>query len=371
MTLRELGRIRAENYDLLWRLGHRTALGRKNFTADGTPTGAPCIIFYVPIRLPDTELTDDTRVPRTLRSADGALEALTDVIEIDTTPSQAPMPGLSQANQALCATLRWADPPPWQPLRPGCRLGYGRASEDGFTPHSGTLGCLVRDIYRPELIGLLTNHHVGPEPGQSLYRPAYVQGAQRIAMVRRTLHHLSDESWIKDVDEPHAFVIIDASFAELAEGIEAENTLLSLDGTALTTAPLGRVYPINFDSMDIIGKPVRKIGQRSGIQLGIIIAVGISQPHPSQEIDGHVGQDPARYYADLAIAPRSPSRFVSAPGDSGSLVVIDTDDASRDRPVALLWGGSTRDVGRQGGAERLSYATNLQRILEVMELELL
>ncbi|MFT5683195.1 MAG: hypothetical protein ACI8RZ_004124, partial [Myxococcota bacterium] len=331
-TLRELARVRAENHGLLLRLGLRTALGRKNFTSDDTPTGAPCIIFYVSRRLPESALDAQARIPEVIESTDRSMFALTDAVEINPDPIQAPLPGLGQSNQALRSILRWSDPPPWPPLRPGCRLSYGRATEGGFTSHSGTLGCLVRDTAHPELVGLLTNHHIGPEPGQSLYRPDYAPGAQRIAMVRRTLHHLADEAWLRGVDEPNTYMIIDASFAELSEGVARENTLLSMDGAQRSTEPLGRVYPIDYDSMDIIGKPVRKIGQRSGIQLGMIVAVGISQPHPSQDIDANIGQDPARYYADLAIVPRHPSRFVSAPGDSGSLVVIDTDDASRNQP---------------------------------------
>ena len=364
-TLRELARVRADNHALLRERWPWTALGRKNFTPEGLPTGEPCIIVYVPRKQPNAVLRAAERIPPVLRSQDDSLHAWTDVVETDGQQLDVPPPdALSPDNERLCAALRWeGDPALWGPLRPGVRLGYGSGSGDAIRPFSGSMTGVVR-TRQGGLRGLLTNQHIGREPGLSLFRPVYRPGAERVAMVRQVLGLLADEQWLSGVDEPDAFAIVDASFAPLREGVAAENRLP--DGR-----PLGPVAPLREDSLDLIGARVAKLGQRTGTQHGIVLAVGASRPGYDGGLDGQVGLAPARFYTDMVIGPRAPSTFVSAPGDSGALVYLDEpEDALAPRPLGLLWGGAASDLGRQRGLERVSFAASLDRVLRALDLTL-
>ena len=357
-TLRELARVRAENPDVLARFP-RTALGRKNFTAQGVPDGKPCIIVYVAEKEPEARLSAEQRVPRVLSTRDEALYAHTDVVEFDPAATAAPFSPdvLDPGNAALCARLRWSGEP--EPVKPGFRIGYGRRVAGRLGNYSGTVACVAVDARGRR--GLLTNQHVGDMPGMSLYRPYFRRGAGRVAMVRDLLLAVADERWIEGVDEPDAFGIVDASCAPLRRGVAAENRLP--DGRAL-----GPVVPLSLDSMAPIGQPVHKVGYRTGHQLGTILAVGATRPDYAGAVDEEIGHSAARFYADLVIGPRAPSTFLSAPGDSGSLIYVE--DGGVPRPIGMLWGGSAGDVGREAGVEQLSFATHLDGLLRVMGLTL-
>ncbi len=88
-TLRELALVRADNRELLNAIvgNQGTALGRKNFTVSGAPTGEPCIIIYMPHKIHLTLLANNLQVPEKLTSADGNLEAVTDVV-VTTVPDK-------------------------------------------------------------------------------------------------------------------------------------------------------------------------------------------------------------------------------------------------------------------------------------------
>ena len=115
---------------------------------------------------------------------------------------------------------------------------------------------------------------------------------------------------------------------------------------------------------------MREVGRITGLQYGAIVGFGYGLTTEEEFIDRQVGREPTNFYADLLIAPRSPSTMLSAKGDSGSAILLDTDDEHNSRPVVLLWAGWPGAVGRQLGVEDLMYGISLTRILDTLDLEL-
>jgi hypothetical protein len=137
--------------------------------------------------------------------------------------------------------------------------------------------------------------------------------------------------------------------------------LTSLSNSIPGIGDIGKPYGNNLDSMDIIGKKVKKVGRTTGLQYGVIVAFGYGLSEQSQLLDRYIGKKPASLYTDLLIAPVNKDEAFSDRGDSGSLIVIDGDD-DNNRPVTLLWGGQRVNIGR-------SFGIDLQRILKKMECE--
>ena len=103
---------------------------------------------------------------------------------------------------------------------------------------------------------------------------------------------------------------------------------------------------------------------------GLIVAFGYGVPNANEQIDRFLGREPANVYTDFLIASKEEGRPFSAPGDSGSGILVD-DDTHNNQAIGLLWGGWPTDIGRGTGVEDLTYAINLKRVLGEMRLELL
>jgi hypothetical protein len=174
-----------------------------------------------------------------------------------------------------------------------------------------------------------------------------------------------DDQWIVGVDEPYAFVRTDAAFV-----VVASNLVSFLKNEIADIGPLGPLYSVDLNSMDIIGRKVKKVGRTTGLQTGVIVAYSRSIGDKSQEIDDELCTRPPNYYSDFVIAPTGESEFFSYAGDSGSPILLDTEDADNNRPLGLLWGGGPADIGRQVGLEDLTDGIDLGRILDRMGLEL-
>ncbi len=367
-TLLELAKVRADNREVLNAIAgvQGTALGLKNYDpATDLPSGDPCIIVYVPHKIHEKFLSEAMTIPERLTSRDGLLEALTDVV-VTTVPDTAEeAPELSEENKALIGTLQWMDGK-MDYIGPGVQIGAAEVGSESLETYVGTVGYIVRSKTDPELIGFLTNQHVGLHAGHSLYIPGFRQNALRIGVTRVVLEHKPDDEWITGIDEKFAYVRTDSAFV-----VVEENIVPHLKNEILNVGPIGEVYAPDLNSMEIIGKPVKKIGRTTGLQYGVITAFGYGIPGSDEMIDRYINKEPANFYTDFLIAPRTPSRIFSTHGDSGSPILLDTNDADADRPLALLWGGWPADIGRNKGVEDLTYGINLNRILNELNLEFL
>jgi hypothetical protein len=372
-TLKELAQVRADNRDELNHyVGNQgTALGRKNFDVNDNPSGDPCIIVYMPHKIHEKLLSKKQTIPKTLKTADGKLEAPTDVVVTTIPNTGKKQPPLSEANQKLTQKLQWLDGS-LDHIPVGAQVGFGEVVDrlvgnvvkPSLGRYVGTIGYMVRSQENPDLIGFLTNQHVGVRPGHSLYIPGFDSKALRVGITRNVREITPDEEWLPGVDEAFAFVRTDCAF------VEAEKRLASLlHNTIPSVGDIGTPYEINLDSMYIIGKPVKKVGRTTGLQMGTIVAFGYGIAGESQMLDHFAGKEPANLYTDIMIAPRSPDKVFSAGGDSGSLILLDTDDEDKNMPIALLWGGQPSDIGRSYGLENLTYGINLKRILDTLKLE--
>ena len=365
-TLRELAQVRADNRALLNAIvgNQGTALGRKDFTASGAPTGDPCIIVYMPHKINLLLIEENLRVPEKLTSNDETLEAATDVV-VTTVPDR-PLEEtpLSPENQQLVRTLQWLDGQ-LDHLPPGAQIGGAELTADGLGTYVGTLGFAVRStLPGTNLRGFLTNQHVGGTASRSMYIPGAEQQAIRVGVTRSVREHYPDDRWIEGVNETFAYVRTDAAF------VAAEDNIAHLLRNDVPRVGfVSGLYEIDLDSMDIIGLPVKKVGRTTGLTNGTVVAFGYGVPNANEQIDRFLGREPANVYTDLLIAPKGPGPF-SAPGDSGSGILAD-DAAHANQALGLLWGGWPTDIGRATGLEDLTYGINLNRVLDEMSLALL
>ncbi len=366
-TLRELALVRADNRDLLNAIvgSQGTALGRRNFTAGGQPTGEPCIIIYMPHKIAFALLAANLRVPETLATEDGQLEARTDIVVTTVTDQPEVEPVLSPENQGLVDSLRWRDGT-LDHLPPGAQVGGAELTAEGVETYVGTLGFAVRETTpHGDIRGFLTNQHVGGTASRSMYIPGAQQQALRVGVTRSVREHYPDDEWIPGINERFAYVRTDAAFVAAEEGVA---DLLRNDVPHV--GPVQGLYEVDLDSMDLIGLPVKKVGRTTGLTAGVVVAFGYGIANANEQIDRLIGSEPANVYTDFLIAPVGEGAF-SAPGDSGSGILVNSNDQHHDKALGLLWGGWPTDIGRSTGVEDLTYAINLKRVLTEMDLELL
>lgn len=365
-TLRELAQVRADNRALLNAVvgNQGTALGRKDFTASGEPEGDPCIIVYMPHKINLALIASNLRVPAKLTSSDGTLEAATDLVV--TTVPDVPKDGisLSAENQQLVRRLQWLDGQ-LDHLPPGVQIGGAELTNEGLGAYFGTLGYAVRStLPGTNITGFLTNQHVGGTASRSMYIPGAQQQALRVGVTRSVREHYPDDRWIEGVNETFAYVRTDAAF------VAAEDNIAPLLRNEVpNVGQVAGLYEVDLDSLDVIGLPVKKVGRTTGLTAGIVIAFGYGISSANEQVDRFLGHEPANVYTDFLIAPRDGGPF-SAPGDSGSGILVD-DDSHNNQALGLLWGGWPTDIGRATGLEDLTYGIDLNRVLQEMSLELL
>lgn len=363
-TIRQLAKVRADNRELLNAIvgNQGTALGRRNFTADGDPQGEPCIIVYVPHKLHEAFLANNLRVPPVLSTKDETLEAPTDVVVTTKPNNPKGDPVLSQENEALIQKLQWLDGTLNQ-LVPGAQLGGFEFGPQGLGGYSGTLGYAVRET-DSATVGFLTNQHVGGMASRSMYVPGGSQASVRVGVTRFVREHYPDDEWIKGINEPFAYVRSDAAFVAVEDRF-ADLLVNEIPNIGKLSGEL----EIDLDTMDPIGMRVRKVGRTTGLTEGVIVAFGYGINNENEIIDRRLDAEPANIYTDFLIAPAAGFQEFSAPGDSGSPIVTEKDGNTYG--LGLLWGGWPTDIGRATGVEDLTYGINLSRLLDMTGLELL
>ncbi len=162
----------------------------------------------------------------------------------------------------------------------------------------------------------------------------------------------ADEDWYEGIiDESLSSVRCDCAFVEVLDALQSlVNPGLHIIGDT------GSLLRVDVNTMDIIGQRVISVGRTRGVQRGTIVAY-------AYEFE----DDFFSTYTDFLIIGQEDGAF-SWKGDSGKVIV--TDDAEH-RPVALLWGGWQERLRQGREQEMWSYAIDLGKVLDRLNLELL
>lgn len=169
--------------------------------------------------------------------------------------------------------------------------------------------------------------------------------------VYHTKEFAFDEKWYEGViDEVNSYVRCDCGFVVVDENLSRHVASgLHVIGK---TGPLLRINP---DTIDIIGQKVISIGRTRGVQRGTVVAYAYEYCDEIRSI-----------YTDLLIIGEE-GRAFSWKGDSGKIIVTDDEDH---RPVALLWGGWQERLRHGREQENWTYAIDLGKVLDRLNLEL-
>ncbi len=347
-SLNDLLRIRAANREQIEAINGNlgTALGYK--WTNGQRTNHPCIMIFVPQKLNPALVPPSEREPDVLEGPDG-MWCLTDVVTGGKKESLAdidPLPPLSQENQDVIDELRSGN----IGLIGGIQLAfYEGGIQQPSNAFVGTAGIAVRHR-ETKKVGFLTNQHVADEPGRTIYHPRHLNA--RLGFTKRVRTRVTDAAWYQGViDESFSSVRCDCAFVQVSDALQS----LVKPGLHVI-GNTGSVLPINPDTMDIIGQKVISIGRTRGVQRGTIVAYAYE-----------FQDDFFSRYTDLLIIGEEGKVF-SWKGDSGKVIV--TDDAEL-RPVALLWGGWQERLRKGREQEMWSYAIDLGKILDLLNLDVL
>jgi hypothetical protein len=307
------------------------------------PYSWPCLLVFVEQEVREDQfdgkkLTWEDRLPRRLYLPDGR--------EIP-----------------VCVVAsRWKQrrPPPVQWLRfPGGLIGggYPVLTRVQGEERWATMGCHVSD---GRFTYALTNAHVTGGPGEPLATLARGNERQIGVSAEKSLSKKPFGEVYEGLGGKHCLVNLDVGLIEFDELDGTTSRVFGIDG-------LRGMADVNHDtvSLKLIGCPVRGFGCASGEMRGQILGLFYRYAQAG-------GYD---YVADYLIGPRKIGKssraapFAPAPGDSGTLFVVD--DPKRDdhlKAIALLWGGQ-RDVP-SGGEQPYALATNLSTICRLLDVRL-
>jgi len=347
-SLHDLLKIRETNKQNIEKINGNlgTALGYK--WTNGQKTDHPAIIIFVPQKVAPFLIPDEEKAPKILKGPNGKW-CLTDVVsggKAESLEEIGPLPDLSQENQLIVEALKSGR----VGLIGGIQLAFfGDGIEDINHAFVGTAGIAVRHKETKKL-GFLTNQHVADSLGRQMFHPWHYRFP--IGRTFSTKEFAADENWYEGViDEQLSYVRCDCGFVQIYDFLSGHvHPGLHIIGK---TGPLLR---IDINKMDIIGQRVISIGRTRGIQRGTIVAYSYE-----------FRDDFFSVYTDLLIIGED-GRAFSWKGDSGKVIVTDDDVNS---PVGLLWGGWQERLRHDREQEIWSYAIDLGKVLDRLDLELM
>lgn len=346
-SLNDLLRIRAANRDKIEAVNGNlgTALGYK--WKNNQKTDHPCVIIFVPQKTVPWMVPKAERAPKILEGPN-EIWCFTDVVtggKARSLEEIEPLPELSGENRDIVGELCSGR----TGLIGGIQLAFfGDGIEDEQHAFIGTAGIAVKhkEINK---VGFLTNQHVADKPGRRIYHPNHWWF--QIGVTHSIKEYALDEKWYDGViNEEESYVRCDCGFVkvddDLSSFVQSGLYAVGKTGSLLKTDP---------KTMDIIGQKVISVGRTRGVQRGTIVA------YAYEFEDGQYS-----FYTDFLIIGEDDKAF-SWKGDSGKIIV--TDDEER-RPLALLWGGWQERL-RQGHEQEIwSYAIDLGKVLQRLNLEL-
>lgn len=225
--------------------------------------------------------------------------------------------------------------------------------------HSASVGCLVSN---GNLTFALTARHVCGAPGTEVF--ARLRGEQtRIGTSSsKQLTRVPFSEAYEDFPCRQSYLTMDVGLVELNDISQWTSNVYGLP----PTGPLADVYSQNL-TLQLIDQQVVAHGAASGLLRGSIKALF----YRYRSVGGY------DYIGDLLIAPIPESRS-PVHGDSGTVWHLDVTDAKDPlkknvgaldlRPLAVLWGGQTFDVG--GTRSNFTIATTLSNVCRMLDVEL-
>lgn len=341
-TLRELLTIRNENRDIINKFDNNlgSALGFK--ITENKVIKEPAILIFFPQKFSKNILPPDQVFPGILKSASG-LECKTDIIEGKFVQPRPIPPPLSDGNYSIILDLK-----------KGVHKLIGGAMLESFDTDgekkNGTIGCIVKKKSNSKNY-ILTNQHIAGSIG----RPIYFSSSNSFRIGKTTdcfEYEIMEEHFPGLGIHPEIDCRLDCALVELRD----ETVKLSrpgLFGHGQLGPPLK--FNLDSDSMEPLDSEVTSIGIGRGIQTGRIMAFGYELKIDKECI-----------FTDFLILGDEGGVF-SDDGDSGKLIV--TKEGLQ--PVALLWGGAYDSLRRGQGQEKWSYAIEINRLLEKLNVEIL
>ncbi len=218
--------------------------------------------------------------------------------------------------------------------------------------HVASLGCLVTDGHT---VYALTNRHVCGGPGEVVYG---MLGGQKVRIGRSSRKQLTRRLF----EEVYAGWPGKNVYVNLDVGLIEVDNLNCWTAQVYGVGLMGKMadLSINNISLKLIGCPIRAYGCASGGIRGAIH--GLFYRYKS--VGGF------EYVADFLVGPRKDESFTINPGDSGTVLMLDTgDEESGPMPISVLWGGHVF-VDRTGKS-RLPFAlaTCLSTVCNMLDVD--
>jgi hypothetical protein len=230
--------------------------------------------------------------------------------------------------------------------------GYSVSTTVQAVPHVASIGCLVTDGHSTFI---LTSRHVAGEPGGVV--KASVGGREVVlgTVSKKQIGVLPFERLYEAWPGKHLVVNVDVGLIEVPDVNEWSASIYRIG----QLGPLADLSIFNL-SLNAIGCPVRASGGVSGLLEGRVAALF----YRYKAVGGR------EYVADFLIGSRDDTPLGTHPGDSGSIWVIDSDDApERNMPLAIQWGGAV--FGNAYVRWPFALATNLSNVCRELNIEIL
>ncbi|KAK4751206.1 hypothetical protein SAY87_004688 [Trapa incisa] len=352
-TLLELMTIRAFHSKILRRFSLGTAVGFR--IRRGELTNIPAILVFVARKVHRQWLSHNQCLPAALEGP-GGVWCDVDVVEFSYFGAPTPTPK-EQLYTELVDGLRGSDP---------C-IGSGSqvASQETY----GTLGAIVRSRTGNHQVGFLTNRHVAVDldyPNQKMFHPLppSLGPGVYLGAVERATSFITDDLWygIFAGNNPETFVRADGAFIPFTEDFNMNYVTTLVRGMG----EIGEVNNIDLQSSigSLVGQQVIKVGRSSGLTIGTIMAYAL-------EYNDEKG---ICFFTDFLVVGENQQTF-DLEGDSGSLVLLTSQNNEKPHPIGIIWGGTANrgrlklKVGQP--PQNWTSCVDLGRLLDLLELDLI
>jgi hypothetical protein len=232
--------------------------------------------------------------------------------------------------------------------------------------HVATIACLVSDGHK---VYALTNRHVAGEPGEILFsRPG--GKLERIGVSSpKQLTRLPFAELYPTFTGQNVFVNLDVGLIDVDDVNRWTAQIRDLG----TMGPMVDLSATNL-SLSLIGRSVRGYGSASGVMLGEIHALFYR----------YKSQGGFEYVSDFFIGPHEqrgakPSKFVTHPGDSGTLWLLECEQPRTEKrgatallefqPLALQWGAHLLHAGEEMKPQTFALATCLSTVCNLLNID--
>nr|7Y77_A Chain A, Protein NARROW LEAF 1 [Oryza sativa]7Y77_B Chain B, Protein NARROW LEAF 1 [Oryza sativa]7Y77_C Chain C, Protein NARROW LEAF 1 [Oryza sativa] len=352
-SLLDLMTIRAFHSKILRRFSLGTAVGFR--IRKGDLTDIPAILVFVARKVHKKWLNPAQCLPAILEGP-GGVWCDVDVVEFSYygAPAQTPK---EQMFSELVDKLSGSD----ESIGSGSQV----ASHETF----GTLGAIVKRRTGNKQVGFLTNHHVAVDldyPNQKMFHPLppNLGPGVYLGAVERATSFITDDVWygIYAGTNPETFVRADGAFIPFADDFDISTVTTVVRGVG----DIGDVKVIDLQSPlnSLIGRQVSKVGRSSGHTTGTVMAYAL-------EYNDEKG---ISFFTDILVVGENRQTF-DLEGDSGSLIILTSQDGEKPRPIGIIWGG-TANRGRlkltsDHGPENWTSGVDLGRLLDRLELDII